>query len=607
AIKLAVKEYSDKYGEGGINKLIGEHILKNFYAFELMMAPYAIGHIKVSFLLEELGYTMKDHERFKLYLTNTLDMEELDQTVIPGLESLSDESHEAGRIKKDQRILVIVGNPPYSGISANINNWTEKLLKTNIDGVQSYYEIDGKKLGEKKLWLQDDYVKFLRFSQWKIHKAGQGIVGMITNHSYLDNPTFRGMRQSLMKTYNEIYILDLHGNSLKKEIAPDGGRDANVFDIQQGVAIALFVKKANAKGCKIYHGNLYGEREFKLNWLDAHSLKKKDYRQLKPESPWYFFIERNTKDIEHYNGWMKVNEIFPVNVTGIVTARDNFTIDFDRSILEARIRQFRNLKFEDDLLRAIYHLKDTRGWKMSQARKRLSEDRNWDEHFKIIQYRPFDIREIYYSENTVDWGRPEIMSHIIRPNLSLCFVRQYSGASKYSHALISEYMVDNRTFFSSKGIIQQAPLYLYKPEPKKKKTAFHSMMLFEPEAEYGTEGKKPNIEPKVLEQLENAYRKKPTPEQILYYCYAVLYSNVYREKYAEFLKIDFPRIPFTDDYNLFVQMAVLGEELGKLHLLKSKALDKPVVKFRGIGEDVIEKPAYDEKNNSVFINGKKYF
>jgi len=230
ALKLAMQEYTDKYGEGGKSELIKTQILPNFYAFELMMAPYAIGHLKMGFIFEELGYRLKDDERFNLYLTNTLEMEDLAQVDIPGLSSLSEESHLAGKVKKEQPVLVICGNPPYSGHSANQNEWTDKLLKENIDGAQSYYQVDGKPLGEKNpKWLQDDYVKFLRFAQWKIQKAGFGIVGMITNHSYLDNPTFRGMRQSLMNTFNEIYILDLHGNSLKKETTPDGGKDENVL------------------------------------------------------------------------------------------------------------------------------------------------------------------------------------------------------------------------------------------------------------------------------------------------------------------------------------------------------------------------------------------
>lgn len=235
--KLAVDEFGSKYGEGGKENFIKEHILKNFYAFELMMAPYAIGHLKMSFLLEELGYRLQSDDRVKLYLTNTLEMEELPETQLPGMSSLSEESHLAGKVKKEQPILVILGNPPYSGHSSNIGDWISKEIK-------AYYQVDGKPLGEKNpKWLQDDYVKFIRFAQWKIDQAGEGVLGLITNHSYLDNPTFRGMRQSLMATFDEIYILDLHGNSLKKEKCPDGSKDENVFDIRQGVCIVFMIKK----------------------------------------------------------------------------------------------------------------------------------------------------------------------------------------------------------------------------------------------------------------------------------------------------------------------------------------------------------------------------
>ena len=237
AIETAIKEFESKYGKGAVKTFVKEQILKNYYAFELMMAPYAIGHMKMSFLLEELGYKMEDDERIKYYLTNTLEMRELEEARFPGMSSLSHESHEAGKVKKQVPILVILGNPPYSGHSSNTGEWISEEIK-------EYYKVDGKPLGEKNpKWLQDDYVKFIRFSQWKIDQAGEGVLGFITNHSYLDNPTFRGMRQSLMNSFDEIYVLDLHGNSLKKEKASDGSKDENVFDIQQGVAIAFMIKK----------------------------------------------------------------------------------------------------------------------------------------------------------------------------------------------------------------------------------------------------------------------------------------------------------------------------------------------------------------------------
>ena len=266
AAQQAVAEFEARYGSGGRGDFIRHHILRNFYALELMMAPYAVGHLKMSFFLEELGHRLDDDERVPFYLTNTLDTEELKQTQIPGLSALAEESRLAGEVKKQTPILLILGNPPYSGHSSNKGKWIRGLI-------DEYKQVDGKPLGEKNpKWLQDDYVKFLRFAQWKIAQAGRGVVGMITNHSYLDNPTFRGMRQSLMRTFDDIHILDLHGNSLKKETCPDGSPDKNVFDIRQGVAIAFFVKRGLKKECdaRVHHAERYGTRESKYDWLDAH-------------------------------------------------------------------------------------------------------------------------------------------------------------------------------------------------------------------------------------------------------------------------------------------------------------------------------------------------
>lgn len=238
AAQVAVEEFVSKYGEAGRKEFIRDHILKNFYAFELMMAPYAVGHLKMGFFLEELGYTLGPDDRFKLYLTNTLEMEELAESQLPGFASLAHESHQAGEVKRDVPILVILGNPPYSVSSSNRSEFIEREMEAYKEAVRS----------ERNLMpLSDDYVKFLRFAEWKIAQAGQGVVGMITNHGYLDNPTFRGMRQHLMTTFDEIYVLDLHGNSLKKEICPDGSPDENVFDIRQGVAIAFFIRYGDGR------------------------------------------------------------------------------------------------------------------------------------------------------------------------------------------------------------------------------------------------------------------------------------------------------------------------------------------------------------------------
>ncbi len=611
ALKLAVQEYTDKYGAGGKTKLIRNQILPNFYAFELMMAPYAIGHLKMSFMFEELGYRLKDDERFNLYLTNTLEMEDLEQVDIPGLSSLSEESHLAGKVKKEQPILVICGNPPYSGHSANQNAWTEKLLKEDIDGAQSYYTVDGEPLGEKNpKWLQDDYVKFLRFAQWKIHQAGFGVVGMITNHSYLDNPTFRGMRQSLMKTFNEIYILDLHGNSLKKETSPDGGKDENVFDIRQGVAIVLFVKQKDKKGCKVFHAGLYGLREVKYDWLDSNDFEPKNYKSIKPESPYYFLVKRDTDKIKKYLNWKVINEIFPVNSVGIVTARDNLTIKWTEQEILNTVLNFANM--DEEIARQAYQLgRDARDWKIEFAQKDLKDSGLNNDNIKPILYRPFDIRYTYYTGNSRGFHcmpRYDVMQHMLENNLGLNIVRQVKTGETWQHCLISNTISESCYLSNKTSEIGYAfPLYLYK-EKTSKKSHFHSIMLFEPEAKYDSKDRIPNIDKTVYEKLNKTYKKKLIPEEIFYYIYAVFYSNIYREKYAEFLKIDFPRVPFTAEYKVFQRMIDFGQQLADLHLMKSELLNKPVAKYQGTGDnDRIEKIIYKEEEQRIYINKEKYF
>ncbi|MEW6068869.1 MAG: type ISP restriction/modification enzyme [Nitrospirota bacterium] len=592
--KLAVEEFISKYGEGGKKDLVKTHILKNYYAFELMMAPYAVGHLKMSFLLEELGYKLQRDDRFKLYLTNTLEMEELEQTSLPGMASLSEESHLAGKVKKEKPILVILGNPPYSGHSSNIGDWISKEIK-------AYFQVDGKPLGEKNpKWLQDDYVKFIRFAQWKIDQAGEGILGFITNHSYLDNPTFRGMRQSLMQSFDEIYLLDLHGNSLKKEKCPDGSKDENVFDIQQGVAIALFIKKKGIKK-NFSHSELWGIREDKYNWLNKHDIKTTKWKTIKPKSEFYLFIPRDEGLLSQYETYPKVTDIFPVNSVGIVTSRDDFVIDRDISALKRRMTQFRDKKMPDEIIAQTYGLKDKSNWKLKDARESVMKDDDWDKAITKILYRPFDEQWIFYHDAVIERSRKEVMQHMSKDNLGLITVRQVAEGN-FNHAFITGSIIESRVTLSNKGIGFVFPLYIYKQKDNPKKPSLSSiMMLFEPQAEYGV--KKPNLSSAFIEKLTKEFKKTTTPEQVFYYIYAVLYSNIYRTKYAEFLKIDFPRIPFTKDYKLFKKMGEFGEKLVALHLLKSSGLDSPLARFQGKGDNKIEKLRYNPPPSPLKLRG----
>jgi predicted helicase len=528
-------------------------------------------------------------------------MEDIQQAEVPGIEALSAESHNAGRVKQEP-ILVILGNPPYSGISSNINKWTEKLLKTDLDGAQSFYKVDGSPLGERKLWLQDDYVKFLRFAQWKIQKAGKGIVAMITNHAWLDNPTFRGMRQSLIQTFDQIYILNLHGNSMKKETAPDGGKDENVFDIRTGVAISIFVKNGKSKKGEISHAEIFGYRKAKYQWLGENSYASTSHQTLSPMKPYYLLVPFDTSNMDHYLDWRSIKELFPSNVTGIVTARDSFIISQTEDELLRRITQFRNLELTDDLIKKAYKLKDTRGWSMSVARKALAQQDNWEDKITKISYRPFDNRYVYYSEDMVDWPRQELMPNMLEKNLGIITVRQSKTGSNWSHAFIVDNIVESCLVSSQTSEIGYLfPLYLYPNQ--------NQLSEFLPldELPQPIWKKSANIDSLFIKTLEATYSKNIDPEDFLYYVYAVLYSPTYRETYAPFLKIDYPRIPFTSDPEVFEEMARLGERLKDLHLLRSEELEDSTVRFQGTGDDIIRFRRYDPDQKRLYINKDKYF
>ena len=596
AAQQAVREFEVKYGAGGCEQFVRNHILPNFYAFELMMAPYAVGHLKMSFFLEELGHRLADDERVRFYLTNTLDMEELEQTRIPGLSSLAEESHLAGEVKKQQPILVILGNPPYSGHSVNRGDWI--LAK-----IGDYRQVDGKPLGEKNpKWLQDDYVKFLRFAQWKIEEAGRGVVGMITNHSYLDNPTFRGMRQSLMRTFDEIYVLDLHGNSLKRETCPDGSKDENVFDIRQGVAIAFLIKHGKKRGAPaaVNHAERWGLRKQKYDWLLSHDAGSTAWQQIAPKSEFYLFVPRDEVGLITYQRCPSVKEIFPLNGVGMTTARDEFVMDLDKQKLANRIRLFKHSKLADDELHTFFQIKRKKGWSIRRAWSMLKDMPDYDlERLTVpVLYRPFDIRWIFYHDSVVWRTVKRVMCHMLAgENVALITPKQ--NKNEFG-ALVSSTIGAHKSV-AAYDINYYFPLYLY-PDTDRKDLFTHH----EPSK------RQTNLDPKLMAMLKEAYGRKPSPEEIFHYVYAVLYADTYREKYAKFLKIDFPRIPFAADAKVFLTLAALGERLVGLHLLKSSELDPPTCRFDGEGDNRIGKGRkaglrYESDAERVYINATQYF
>lgn len=397
-----------------------------------------------------------------------------------------------------------------------------------------------------------------------------------------------------MTSFDHIYLLDMHGNSNKKERCPDGSEDKNIFDIRQGVAIGLFIKK-NGLEKKIVHAEQWGLREEKYEWLLKNNLSTTKWKLIHPKSELYLFVPRDEATLEHYNRYPKISEIFPKNSVGIVTARDSFAIDFDQETLVRRIMMFCDTMMPDDLIRQTFQLKDNRDWKMAPKRKAIIADEDWKEKIAPCLYRPFDTRWIFYHKDAIDFGRPDVMRHMMQENLGLIMPRRVELEGGWQHALATNLLVEHVTV-SLKTTDYLFPLYLY-PDTDKKD-------LF---SATETCHKQPNLNPTLLEVFSKLYGKKPMPEEIFYYIYAILYAPTYRIRYAEFLKTDFPRVPIIRNHKLFVEMGKLGKQLLDLHLLKAKVLENPMARFEGKGDNRMEKQQYNEIEQRVYINATQHF
>ena len=607
-----IKHIHNKFaGQQGIwSNYVETHLLPRLNGFELLMASYAMAHLQLDLLLTETGYKPTTNQRFRVYLTNSLEEEHPDTGTLFA-SWLSAEANEANHIKRDTPVMCVIGNPPYSGESANKGEWIMSLMedyKKEPGGKEKLKEQNSK-------FINDDYVKFLRYGQHFIEKNGSGVLAFINPHGFLDNPTFRGMRWNLLKTYDKIYTIDLHGNSKKKETAPDGNADVNVFDIMQGVSINIFVKtgkkKANELG-KVFHFDLYGKREMKYDFLSDSSLKSVNFQELKPEKPFLFFVPKNNKGSKEYEKGFRVDELFSVNVTGVVTARDSFVIDFEKPILKKRMEEFSDINFTDDSIRrkffgnkkeGKYLAGDSRGWKMVEARKTI-QSFNHNDIIQKIAYRLFDDRYIYYHSSMVDWGREKFMYHFInKDNVGIDLCRQLV-TDEYSHIFVTNKIVDD-SFVSNKsketGYI--FPLYLY-PETNGQQTILP------------TAKRTPNLNTDIIKQIaeklgltftneKETIEKTFAPINILDYIYAVLHSPTYREKYKEFLKIDFPRVPYPKDQNTFWQLVKLGEEIRQIHLLESPTVEKYITQYPIDGDNIVTKPKYED--GKVYINNTQYF
>ncbi|GAA8606587.1 DNA methyltransferase [Helicobacter pylori] len=586
-------------------------LIDKFCGFEFLIAPYTIAHLKISqSFKEEFNSPLNDDESLKIALTNTLysksiSKEQNDQNTLFTLIDLTKEFKKAQKIKEEQ-ILIITGNPPYSGASSNkglyedeikisyglepskanlskeqkeyINLYFQEKTKQNTSTFKAIYEKHKLENEKNPKVMLDDYVKFIRFAQSKIDSQESGIFAFISNNSFLDNPTFRGMRYYLMQSFDKIYILNLHGDTRKKEKAPDGSKDDNVFDIMQGVSINIFIKQnSKAKNTKIYYHDLYGKRKDKYEFLYENDLNSIKWTLVKNNEPFYLFLPQNNDLLEEYNKGISVKDIFMLSSVGIASSKDAILISTNNKKLEQQVYNFYN-EFDK-------------------------------KYIKEIAYRPFDTQKIYYDIKKVERPRIETMEHFLEgKNLGLSIPRQLKGSkTEWNHCFLTTTITDQALTSGGNGPNNIFPLYLY-PTTRSKKFLKKENPNFNEE---NFTSKIENFKESFRAFIDELYKEKFSPEDILGYIYAVLFHKIYREKYLDFLKIDFPKIPFTKDKNTFKNLSKLGLKLVNLHLLKNDELDFNVGEalFKDIKNKnfKIQKIKYNKDTKELFINESLYF
>ena len=595
-----IKEYvTETYGTGEWTQYVNAQLVKRIFGFELLVAPYTIAHLKLSLFLQAQGW--RADERLRIYLTNTLEYPGEMQPSLPFAEFISDEANAALSVKRDEPLLVILGNPPYPQDSANPSRDGRRLTFIG-ELIEDYKQIDGEPLGERNSKvLQSDYVKFIRWAQWRIDKKGEGVIGYIVNNSFLDGPTFRGMRQSLFDSFNAIYLLNLHGSNRRTEANPKVQRDENVFDILQGVSIVLCVKhRDNSTPTKAYYADMWGSRENKYRTLSETDVQSTEWYELQPTSPHYLFVPQIADySAEYESGW-EITDIFQTGSVGIVTGRDKLALHWKEEKLRETVTDFVSLSVDE--ARKKYQLRrDSQDWKIHLAQTDLRNHPDADQHIALIHYRAYDTRWTYYTGQSSGFhGRPrfEVMRHLSKENLGLCVCRVVTGP-QWQHALITDKITD-KCYISNRGSESGHvfPLYLY-PNPE----------------ELGLETERSlNFKPAFLTALSEALElpqtapfnlpKDVSPEEILAYIYAVLYSPTYRHRYYDFLKYDFPRIPLPQDIDHFRTLAALGQRLMDWHLLKDVQIPA-LHRFEGEGDGVVSRLRY--ANGKVWINATQHF
>jgi len=653
-IKLIHERVQAKGQYGSWSGYVRDHLLPRVFGFELLMAPYAVAHLKLGLLLQDTGYDFGSDERLGIYLTNTLE-EAAKKSDVLFAQYISDEANAATDIKRDKPIMVVLGNPPYSNFGMmNRGGWIRGLLADYKKG-----------LHEKKLNLDDDYIKFIRWGHWRVDRTGHGILAFISNNSYVDGVTHRRMRQSLMESFNDIHILDLHGSSKKKETSPDGSKDENVFDIQQGVAIGIFARASLASSEKdvpaslgsmnapsVRHSDLFGLRDEKYEYLARQDASDSEWTTARSVAPGFLFEPRARVLDEDWNHLVDVTRAFAVWGSGLNTDRDDLFLDFDRDALEQRMRTLFSGKYDDDF-RSCYRVHPSSSYDVQERVAHSQFDRAC---LRQCIYRPYDTREIYYSPGVTSRPVYEVQGHMLRRNVAVLLARQ----SKEPFAALATRLLSTHKIVTVYDRSSIFPLYQYQLDQRGGQQRLDSTEA-SPWPGW-KDGRVPNLTPKFVAEMEQKLGLKfapegaegslecgsdaaalppslPTgkagaalpqskgvftPEDVFHYIYAAFHSPTYRKRYAEFLKIDFPRVPLTSDKKLFWKLVELGRKLVALHLLESLEVDFLETTYPKKGSDVVENVRYVEpgvllatvvpgahhsakSKGRVYINSEQYF
>ena len=587
-----VNQIYDRYldQQGIWQQYVEQHLLPRLNGFEILMASYAVAHLKLDMLLSETGYQHQSEKRLHVYLTNSLEESNNEPRTLFA-QWLSREAAEANVIKRDCPVMVMIGNPPYSVSSQNNGKWITNLLAN--------YKKD---LNEKNIQpLSDDYIKFIRLGQEYITRTGEGVLAFICNNSFIDGIIHRQMRKELMKTFDKIYILNLHGNTRKKETAPDGSKDENVFDIMQGVSINIFYRssKKSQDECHIFYHEIYGTREEKYAYLNSHNINDVQWKELQPKEPYNFFITKDFSLQEEYDKGFKIDELMVSYISGVQSGRDDIYVDMNKEILGNRVKTLLSGNLTPDFIKK-YKVVDSSSYPLLKRMQSSVFDAG-----KIVKYyyRLFDKRFIYYDKDLIKRSFYNVLQHTLKDNVSFLLSKQQSSFD-FQHIIVSDCVSDmNAVSMQTREGNYVFPLYIYKENMGQEERIINFNKELYDKIARGL-NYLPCYNDNVLVDPISEYNGVLYPQDLFDYIYAVLHSPSYRERYKEFLKIDFPRIPYPKDWEKFRDLAELGEELRQLHLMEDLP-SKTGITFPVAGS--LQVDCFRWQDNRVYINADQYF